>query len=319
MLNNASQLNHSDKGSISVLFAVAVLPMLAMTAVVADFGMVHAKRQELQTGVEAAAIAGAAKLARGSSACVGYDAVISANIDSISSLTTNCTTSSNPAHDVITVDAEGSATLAFSQLLGRSDASITSTASVKVGPARSAVGLRPIAICAEHPALQDWISSGMTSTATYTIFVESDGTTCGGDVPGNWSMIDFDGGSNSNSELQDRIINGYQSEIVLPVTLNGDPGIPTPSIDIDVLIGSTITIPVFSNARSTGAGSEYDLDGFTSVEILNAVMTGAASQRHIDVRFTSQTLGEGLAGGVAVNYGSQSFQICSLEGTGECS
>jgi Flp pilus assembly protein TadG len=109
MLNNASQLNHSDRGSISVLFAVAVLPMLAMTAVVADVGMVHAKRQELQTGVEAAAIAGAAKLARGSSACVGYDAVISANIDSISSLTTNCTTSSNAAHDVVTVDAEGSA------------------------------------------------------------------------------------------------------------------------------------------------------------------------------------------------------------------
>jgi Flp pilus assembly protein TadG len=319
MIDKASQLKNSDRGSISVLFAVAVLPMLAITAVVADVGMVHAKRQELQTGVEAAAIAGAAKLAQGASACSGYDAVISANVGSLASLTTTCTTSGAVPHDVVTVGAEASATLAFSQLLGRSDASITSTASVKVGPALSAVGLRPIAICAEHPALQGWISSGMTSTATYTIFVESDGTTCGGDVPGNWSMIDFDGGSNSNSELQDRIVNGYQSEIVLPVTFNGDPGIPTPSIDIDVLIGSTITIPVFSDARSSGAGSEYDLDGFVGVEILDAVMTGAASQRHLDVRFTSQTLGEGLAGGAAANYGSQSFQICSLEGTGSCS
>ncbi len=319
MMNSASPLKNSDKGSISVLFAVAVLPMLAMAAVVADLGMVHAKRQELQTGVEAAAIASAAKLARGTSACVGYDSVIIANVDSTSSLTTLCTTSMTAAHNVVTVNAEASTALAFSQLIGRSEASIMSTASVKVGPARSAIGLRPIAICAEHPALQDWISSGMTSTAAYTIFVESDGSTCGGDVPGNWSMIDFDGGSNSNSELQDRIVNGYQSEIVLPVTLNGDPGIPTPSIDIDALIGSTITIPVFRDARSNGSGSEYDLDGFATVEILDAVMTGAASQRHIDVRFTSQTLGEGLAGGAAVNYGSQSFQICSLEGTGDCS
>ena len=319
MINNTSQLANSDRGSISVLFAVAVLPMLAMTAVVADVGMVHTKRQELQTGVEAAALASAAKLAGGSSACVGYDAVISANVNSLTSLTFSCTTSNSATNDVVTVGAEASATLAFSQLLGRSDASITSTASVKVGPAGSAVGLRPIAICAQHPALQNWISSGMTSTATYTIFMESDGTTCGGDVPGNWSMVDFDGGSNSNSELQDRVVNGYQSEIALPVTLNGDPGIPTPSIDIDSLIGATITIPVFSDARSNGAGSEYDLDGVVGVEILNVVMTGAASQRHLDVRFTTQTLGEGITGGTAANYGSNSFQICSLEGTGDCS
>lgn len=319
MINNTSQLANSDRGSISVLFAVAVLPMLAMTAVVADVGMVHTKRQELQTGVEAAALASAARLAGGSSACVGYDAVISANVNSLTSLTFSCTTSNSATNDVVTVGAEASATLAFSQLLGRSDASITSTASVKVGPAGSAVGLRPIAICAQHPALQNWISSGMTSTATYTIFMESDGTTCGGDVPGNWSMVDFDGGSNSNSELQDRVVNGYQSEIALPVTLNGDPGIPTPSIDIDSLIGATITIPVFSDARSNGAGSEYDLDGVVGVEILNVVMTGAASQRHLDVRFTTQTLGEGITGGTAANYGSNSFQICSLEGTGDCS
>lgn len=319
MTIKVSQLKNSDRGSTSVLFAVAVLPMLVMTAVVADVGMVYAKRQELQTGVEAAAIAGAAKLATGMSACSDYNAVITANVNSISHLTTNCTTAGAVNHHIVTVSAEASATLTFSQLIGRSDASITSTASVKVGPARSAVGLRPIAICADHPALNEWISSGMTSTSTYTIFVESDGTTCGGDVPGNWSMIDFDGGSNSNSELQDRIVNGYQSEIVLPNTLTGDPGIPSPSVDIDVLIGSTITIPVFSAARSHGAGSEYDLDGFASVEIVDVVMTGAASQRHIKLRFTTQTLGEGPAGGIAANYGSQSFQICSLEGTGDCS
>ena len=319
MINRASQPEHSDKGSISVLFAIAVLPMLAMVAVVADVGMVYAKRQELQTGVEAAAVAGAAKLAMGMSACVGYDSVVNANMSSITSLTINCTTSGAASHDVVTVAAEASASLVFSQLIGRSDAAIASTASVKVGPARSAVGLRPIAICADQPALQEWISSGMTSTDVYQIFVESDGVSCGGDVPGNWSMIGFDGGSNSNSELQDRIVNGYQSEVVLPATLSGDPGIPTPSIDIDSLIGTTITIPVFSDARSSGAGSEYDLDGFVGVEILDVVMTGAASQRHIDVRFTTQRLGEGLAGGLVSNYGSQTFHICSLEGTGDCS
>ena len=131
-----------------MLFAIAVLPVLAMTAVVADVGMVHAKRQELQTGVEAAALASAARLAAGSSACTGYDAVISANVGSLNSLNTNCATLSLATNDVVTVGAEASTSLAFSQLLGRSNASITSTASVMVGPAGSAIGLRPIAICA---------------------------------------------------------------------------------------------------------------------------------------------------------------------------
>jgi len=317
MNHNTSALHHSDKGSISVLFAIATLPMLAITAVVADVGMVHAKRQELQTGVEASAIAGAAKLTAGSPACSGYTENISANLTSLSPIATQCSISGT-SNSVVTISAEASTPLAFSQLLGKTEASISSTASVKVGASRSAMGLRPLAICADHPALQEWLSTGMMST-TYTIFVESDGASCSGSVPGNWSMIDFDGGSNSNSELQDRIVNGYQSEIVLPVTLNGDPGIPTPSIDIDLLIGDTITIPVFSAARSNGASSEYDLDGLVAIEVVDVVMTGAAAQRHVDVRFIKRTLGEGLAGGPVTNYGSQSFQICSLEGKGNCS
>ncbi|MDA0300281.1 MAG: pilus assembly protein TadG-related protein [Actinobacteria bacterium] len=317
MNHNTSALHHSDKGSISVLFAIAALPMLAITAVVADVGMVHAKRQELQTGVEASAIAGAAKLTAGSPACSGYTENISANLTSLSPIATQCSISGT-SNSVVTISAEASTPLAFSQLLGKTEASISSTASVKVGASRSAMGLRPLAICADHPALEEWLSTGMMST-TYTIFVESDGASCSGSVPGNWSMIDFDGGSNSNSELQDRIVNGYQSEIVLPVTLNGDPGIPTPSIDIDLLIGDTITIPVFSAARSNGASSEYDLDGLVAIEVVDVVMTGAAAQRHVDVRFIKRTLGEGLAGGPVTNYGSQSFQICSLEGKGNCS
>jgi len=317
MNHNTAALHHSDKGSISVLFAIAALPMLAITAVVADVGMVHTKRQELQTGVEASAIAGAAKLTAGSPACSGYTENISANLTSLSPIATQCSISGT-SNNVVTISAEASTPLAFSQLLGKTEASISSTASVKVGASRSAMGLRPLAICADHPALQEWLSTGMMST-TYTIFVESDGASCSGSVPGNWSMIDFDGGSNSNSELQDRIVNGYQSEIVLPVTLNGDPGIPTPSIDIDLLIGDTITIPVFSAARSNGASSEYDLDGLVAIEVVDVVMTGAAAQRHVDVRFIKRTLGEGLAGGPVTNYGSQSFQICSLEGKGNCS
>jgi hypothetical protein len=105
----------------------------------------------------------------------------------------------------------------------------------------------------------------------------------------------------------------------LPVTLNGDPGIPTPSIDIDTLIGEIVRIPVFADARSSGANAEYDLEGYVTIEIVDVVMTGAAAGRHIDVRFVTATLGEAPTLSSAEGYGTYAWRICSFDNTGECS
>lgn len=304
----------SDRGSVAVLGALAMVPLLGLLAVVADLGMVHARRLELQTATEAAALAGARAESEDRDACA------TATAQPIDRATLDCAKTSPSGTIIITVGASSTEMLTFAALLGRNTATVDASAAVAIGPAGSATGLRPLAVCADHPALAAWAASGFDDTTVHRIDVESDGTSCGGDVPGNWAMIDFDGGSNSNAELQDRIVNGYAGEIVLPVTVAGDPGIPTPALDIDVLIGRTVTLPVFSTARNGGNGAEYDLTGIVAMEIVDVTMTGSAAGRHLDVRFsTATTPGATPADpGRVTDWGITAWGVCALDGRGSC-
>lgn len=305
----------SDRGSVAVLGALALVPLLGLLATVADLGMVHARRLELQTATEAAALAGARAEADGLDACAAAAA------RSNDPATLDCALISGPGTSIITVSASSTETLTFAALLGRDTATVDASAAVTVGPAGSATGLRPLAVCAEHPALTAWAASHFNDTTVHRIDVETDGSSCGGDVPGNWAMIDFDGGSNSNAELQDRVVNGFASEISLPVTVAGDPGIPTPALDIDVLIGQTVTLPVFSTARNGGAGAEYDLTGIVAMEIVDVTMTGSAAGRHLDVRFSTATAPGRTPGvpGQVTDWGIDAWAVCAFDGRGSCS
>lgn len=311
----------TDRGSVAVLGVLAMVPLVGLLAVVADLGTAHARRLELQTGTEAAALAAVRLDASGGDGCAAVASLIETNRTSTSSATVDCTRVTSGATRTVTVTAGSSEPLTFGAILGRDTADVTASAAARLGPASSMTSLRPLAICADHPALRAWATSGFTDATVRRIDVESDGTTCGGDLPGNWAMIDFDGGSNSNAELQDRIVDGYDAELRLPSTLDGDPGIPTPALDIDVLIGSTITIPVFSAARNGGAGAEYDLTGIVALEVVDVTMTGAASGRHLDVRFTTLTTPDAApadpAGGVTA-WGVTAWGVCALDGRGTC-
>lgn len=310
-----------DRGSVAVLGALAMVPLIGLLAVVADLGTAHARRLELQTGTEAAALAAVRLDASGGDGCAGVATFIETNRRSTTPATVDCARVTAGSTRTITVTSSSTEPLAFGALLGRESAEVSASAAARLGPAATMTGLRPLAICADHPALRSWVSSGFTDDTERRIDVESDGTTCGGDLPGNWAMIDFDGGSNSNTELQDRIVDGYDTEIRLPATLSGDPGIPTPALDIDVLIGSTITIPVFSAARNGGAGAEYDLTGIVAMEVVDVTMTGAASGRHLDVRFTTlaapgATPADTLDG--ITEWGVTAWGVCALDGKGTC-
>ncbi len=311
---------HKDSGSIAVIVALALVPMFAVLAAVVEGGTVMIRRQELQTGVEAAALHAGEEWLVANAPCTGVETDIDRNHDATGTINAACTYSGSSFGGSITITAETSTDLTLGSLIGRDTASISSSATVAVGSPTAMTGLRPLALCAQHPALAAWINSDFTDGSIHTVGVESDGTTCGGDIPGNWAMMDFDGGSNSNATLQNWVVNGYPGTVDVPSTVPGDPGIPTPAIDIDVLIGSTITLPVFDSARLTGSTAEFNLSGFVSIEIVDVVMTGPAASRHIDLRFVTNTAGETATDSTGNNYfGISSWHLCALDGNGTCS
>ena len=307
---------NADRGSIAVMVAASFLPLSMATAVVADGGRVWVEKQSLQSEVEASALSAAQSWAQSGSAC---DQSSLGLIETVAQSDVSCSVSSLSNGAVAEVSAAGKVNLQFAQLFGRNTAGIAARTAVRVGPAASVSGLRPVAMCAANPGLTQWLNSGKSSTATYTINVSSSNSQCGSTVAGNWAIIDFDGGSNSMSDAQRWIASGYPGEVSSGQTYDGDPGIPTPALNLDDQVGRTITLPVFTNPRLEGSNALYDVVGFVNVRVIAVNLSGSASQRNVQVVFEKGTVAGSPGGPGAPDFGLAAWKICSFDGKGVCS
>lgn len=301
-----------DRGSIAVIVAAAFVPLTMALAVVADGGRVWMEKQKLQNEVEASALAVGQSHALDGSICPESALVLVGS-------SPTCSTTPTTNGSVATVAASDSVALTFAQLFGRDSASIDASASVRIGPAGSVTGLRPVAMCVANDALVDWLDSDRTSTTTYTIEIEGSTAACGSDVSGNWGVIDFDGGANSMSDAQDWISNGYDGSVSVGQTLDGDPGIPSPALHLDDLVGQSVLLPVFADPRLDGANALFDIVGFVRVRIVEVNLSGSASGRNVKVIFEEGTVNGGSADTTAPDFGLRSWSVCSFDGKGVCS
>lgn len=303
-----------DRGSVSVIVALSLLPITALFAVVVDGGRNFVERQRVQDAVESAVVESARTWATGGTACSENSAALITA--SLPEAETECVTSAG----VVTVSASTTVPVTFLTLLGRETTEASSTASAAVGPTRATSGIRPLALCADHPAVVAWRASSASQSPVVTIGVEAgDGESCADSVPGNWALLDLDGGSNSNADLQRWIDGGFDGDVAVGDTVGGDPGIPTPAIGIDSIIGSQVTLPIYDNARAGGNGALFDVVGFAVVEIVTTRLTGAADQRSLDLRFHAGVLA-GTPGPISQpSFGSTSWQVCAFDGEGHCS
>lgn len=308
--------HHGDRGSISAVAAVSAVPLLMLGAVLVDSGRTLAERLQLQSAVEAAALSGAQNQINGGPGCADAAADVAAAV------TVTPVVDCDAGTGFVRVAATATRSLTFGELVGRSDATISASAQAMIGGATSLRGVRPLALCAEHPAFEQWIASGFTDTTTRRIDIETDGTLCAGQVPGNWGMLDLDGGANANADIQEWINAGYDGDVRTLSTIDGDPGIPTPAISIDDIYGEPITIPVFSDVTANGQAASYTIVGFVGLVVEAATLTGPASDRHLLVRFTTDP-GDSIRRGCCVGPGEihggiTAARICSLDDMGEC-
>jgi len=305
---------HNDRGAITSLAALAMVPMVAVTAVGADAGRVWVERQRVQTAAESAAMGAAGTWATTGVPCAPQSLQLVAQ-NAGSEATSSCTTSGSKTAGVVTVTAEKSVGAMFGSIIGRDSTRTTSTASVKIAPTSAASGLRPTALCQNSPALSSWLASGRSTTQIFTINVDGD---CQG-VPGNWGVLDFDGGANRTTDLQAWINQGWSGTVAIGQEFSGDPGIPSPALQMDSVVGKTIAVPVYDSVRYEGSNSIYRVSGFVAMEIISVRLSGSASSRNLTVRFQPYALPNGQLSGTAPNFGVVSWGPCSLDGAGSCS
>lgn len=305
-------------GSISVIVAVALIPILIMCAVVADVARVWTDRVTLQNGVEAAAVAVATSWASGQSECRTNELnLVSRNGATPQSV--NCSVSGTSARGVVRVSASDDVDLMFASLVGRTSAEIDASTGVLVGPASSAHSLRPFALCDNHPAVLAWLSSGFTSTSIATVTFESNGTSCGGPAPGNWGVLDFNGGSNSTSETEKWVSSGYDADVTVGDVIPGNPGAPSSSLNVSGIIGQHVIVPLFGSVTLQGSHALYTITGFAEVYVESIVLNGPSAKRNIRIRFERGAVQGSVGSAFSTNFGLSSWQVCSYDSHGVCS
>jgi len=313
-----SRTPDDSRGSVTAVVAVAMLPLAMMLAVVVDSGRVWVERRALQTGVESTALAAGQEWSRTGTGC-GASALALVDANGPTPTDLDCSVAATAGGAVVNVAATADVVLGFSSLLGRDSATVSASTAARVGAAGAVSGLRPIALCSDNPSLTSWIDGGMSAVTEWTIPFTANSAGCGGAVPGNWAVLDLDGGSNSTSEMQGWIENGYQGTVRTGDVVYGDPGIPSPALNLDSIIGRTMLMPVFANPRQQGAGALYDIVGFVSVRLVSTQLNGSASSRNVVVQFLRTVVAAPPADPADRNFGLVTVSVCSFDGEGACS
>lgn len=309
----------ADHGAIAVVAALAFLPLALVLAVVVDAARVWVVRERLQNAVETAATASVAEWVKGGQPCSNA-AMFLLTADGADVSTRTCTSStSSTAHTrTVRVRATEDVPLQFARLLGRSSVEVAASTGVRISPVGALPGLWPFALCADNQAVTDWINSGFASDVSVTIRFKQTNELCRGDVSGNWAVIDFDGGSSSNSETKYWVDNGYTGVIHVGDVLEGSPGAPSSSLDISSAIGREVLLPLYRYPTGTGSGARYTVVGIALARVDALKLDGSETSRSITITFLDGTTKPGAGSGDGPDYGLYKWGVCSLDNHGAC-
>ena len=318
---NASTLDASigiRRGSVSIMVALLLVPLTVLTAVMVESGRVWVARTALQNGVEAAAISAASAWMKGGTSC-NPAALSLVSVDGSDPESLDCNITGTNRRGTVAVAAAETVGLRLAHLVGRDTAHIDSRIRVRIAPAGTAYSVWPLALCVEYPAVQAWLASGMTSTATWVINFNNNAAGCGGRVPGNWGLLDFNGGNNSTDEAREWVADGYLGSVSIGDLVPGNPGVPSTSIRLKDRVGDSVTFALYDLAQQSGNGATYRIVGFARARIVEAVVTGSPAKAHLSIVFERGTVTGGPGFDDDTDFGVLAWGVCSIESQGDCS
>jgi Flp pilus assembly protein TadG len=275
-----------ERGAITILMAVATIILIAVLAFITDFGLAYANKQALQSGVDAAALAAAqniAETALPNQKCASIDAAMETSAASVVEEYFRLNGTADDAAvrpapngyiqcngNALTVSVFATQTSPY--ILGTPFAAegsdgihLRTNAASAVGPAGSALGVRPFAVCKVDAA-------ALMSAPQVARNIVLDTTTdrgCG-QSSGNFGLMDLDGASNGMYPVAGWVLNGYEREITAGVQLEGKPGDTGGGAlddEMQTIVGDDVVLPVFDSVTAGGANARYAISGFISVEV----------------------------------------------------
>jgi hypothetical protein len=261
-----------EKGQNLIIFAVVMVVLVGLTALVIDGGFAYTKRREAQNAADAGALAGANALCAGN-----VDQAIPQALDNgATDATANLGTKS------ITVTTTIPQQTFLAGILGSDEVTTHATASAGCFIPCSGIGVLPVAWSCRFPAgstgdpetcgiepgslaepgplyvVMDSIKTGdeflcmdpitHLPTGALNCDLNNDGVNELFGGAGNRGWLNMDGGSGSANELRDWIVDhGYDGEVAIHTWFGGSNGDKTVVFKAvqDYLVGYIVMLPVF--------------------------------------------------------------------------
>lgn len=141
----AKRVARDERGAVLVVVGVLVAVLLAAGALVIDVGMLYRDRRQLQTAVDAGALAAAMDISEGRETSAA-ESTARDYVGRQSPLPPQSILVDFPAADQVSVTAEVNRTLWLARAFGRDSSPVRATASARFGPAGAVNNLLPILV-----------------------------------------------------------------------------------------------------------------------------------------------------------------------------
>jgi hypothetical protein len=276
----------SESGAVAIVVAGMAVLIFVLAAFVVDYGVAFTTKRHLQSGADAAALAGA-RTVQDKAGLKDTCAVIEAGTvgtdaenDALANLTANKATGGASGSQSVAVTCEDdrpvvevqngrTKSTSFAGIFGVEQIPVGARARAVVGPAGSAIGLRPFGICKD---IADTIRDN--PAVSHTVAIDNTDVGCGY-ASGNWAMMDMNDGGNASVEAKGWIEDGYEKPIeideVTGVVINGDTGTPSPGgyeAPMNSILGEESILPVYSHINTpTGNNADFVITSFIGVKL----------------------------------------------------
>jgi hypothetical protein len=310
-------VNRDERGAVAVIDAISALMIFGFASSAIDSGHVWASRRQLVTAADASALASAKAYSEGRDGCATA-ATASLTANDSGAIVTNCDSNvKSSSSGYVTVRGKTSVDFTFAQIFGTSSTDINATTTAQWGIPKAVAGLRPFGLCIEaNQQLKDWLANPVGASGVVRVTYGKDQPTACGDAPGNWGVVDFDGGSNANSDTMNWTESGYPGTVTVGDTLSGDTGAISTALNTGLSYlkssGETFALPVFDTITNPGANAQMHIVAFVLVKLVDYRVTGAQASRYFDVIFTNSVVSGPCCAVNGVDTGVRAIRICDV-------
>jgi Flp pilus assembly protein TadG len=303
----------SERGQAFVLVAVAMVMCLGMAALVLDVGNWFRDKRRLQGTVDAAALAGAQQLPDDSSGAQAQ-ALSYANKNGGDVAGANIViTSKYQANDTITVTGQRNDAGIFSKVIDIPGASISATATARVGPPAQALHVAPMVVSCDHELIQNCDND---NTPQFNVPTTLPFDPMG--APGAFGMLNLDGqnGTVGSNDEGNWIEKGFDRYLGLG-KYKSDPGAKFSGQPVQSALNSRLNtvllFPVFKTLTGTGQNAQYDIIGWIGFYLTGFDVHGNSATLH---GYFTQYIAEGILAKHAPGSGgvpSSFFGVTSIQ------